>query len=193
MKAHKDFTDLAAGYQDSGADIAYNLQRAARPSAGNISTTPSSESIEIITPSQQPNPSQMEGWTFPDTEAGILDAIQKGANCLWANTLLSSAHPLQTSPRLEVYEDKISVFGQPPILHDKYDDKALTNNMLWETGRFTLPKYWVIANNDELESLLASKSLPLPIVAKPIHGGGKLRCQRVSNILFLIRTQSGIV
>jgi hypothetical protein len=73
-------------------------------------------------------------------------------------------------------------------LHDKYDDKELTDNMLRETGRFTLPKYWAIANNNELESLLASKSLPLPIVAKPIHGGegaggyGVKECQTYSSL-----------
>ena len=64
------------------------------------------------------------GWCFPDTESGILEAIQKGATHLWANTIVFASHPLQTSPHLNKYENEIKVIGQPPLLVEDFDDNT---------------------------------------------------------------------
>ncbi|KAG7411073.1 hypothetical protein DER46DRAFT_667120 [Fusarium sp. MPI-SDFR-AT-0072] len=53
------------GYMDSGADIAYNLSL--------------SPNVDVICPHNDPKPSEQAGWSFPDTEYGILEAVKKGA------------------------------------------------------------------------------------------------------------------
>ena len=59
------------GYRDSSADIAYVLQN------HNDNT--------VITPRSHPEPSNDADWCFPDTESGILSAIEAGANHFWAD------------------------------------------------------------------------------------------------------------
>ncbi|RFU28111.1 hypothetical protein B7463_g8223, partial [Scytalidium lignicola] len=143
------------GYQDSGADIAYVLRK---------------YNHEVITPTISPDPTKDEGWCFPDTEDGILAAIAQGANTLWANTILFSSHPLQTSLHIP---DEVRLIGQPPDLVEKYDDKALTNDLLRANGSFTLPKAWILSTHDEPSKTdNATSSFNYPIVAKPIRGRG---------------------
>ncbi|KAI5917500.1 hypothetical protein F4810DRAFT_44109 [Camillea tinctor] len=79
------------GYQDSGAEIAFNLCKI--------------KSITALTPFQEPNPAELNGWTFPDTEEGILHALNKGATHIWANTILFTSHPLQTSETIGDFQD----------------------------------------------------------------------------------------
>lgn len=148
------------GYQDSGADIAYNLHQ----------RNPNS----IITPSAQPFPAQDQGWAFPDSEEGILAAIEKGANCLWANTILFKNHPLQISSKIPAKSPNLKIIGQPPNLVEAYDDKDLVNSWLRRTGRFDVPKSCTASPStvEELTTLLVENALHLPIVAKPIRGRG---------------------
>ncbi|KAH8817205.1 hypothetical protein F5884DRAFT_818996 [Xylogone sp. PMI_703] len=142
------------GYQDSGSDIAYVLRRS---------------NHEVITPTPSPDPAKDEGWCFPDTEDGILAAVFKGANTLWANTILFSSHPLQTSNRIP---DEVRSIGQPPNLVEKYDDKALTNDLLRKNG-FALPKAWFLSAQDEpSKTEVMIHDFTYPVVAKPIRGRG---------------------
>ena len=141
------------GYQDSGADIAYVLK---------------TNKVDIVTPGPNPDPKEDRGWCFPDTEAGILSAIEQGANVLWANTILFASHPLQTSSALDKYASKVKVVGQPPQLVEQYDDKNFVNNLLRSKGTFTLPRSWTV----DWTLSLDLNSLPYPIVGKPIRGRG---------------------
>ncbi|KAH8672094.1 hypothetical protein BGZ60DRAFT_406557 [Tricladium varicosporioides] len=143
------------GYQDSGADIAYALR---------------SHDIEVLTPESSPDPGSSPGWTFPDTEEGILFALSKGATHLWANTILFSAHPLKTSKAIAKYP--VSIIGQPPQLVEKYDDKGYVNNQLRKFGNLSLPRGWTIHASEDVRKNLEKLNLPFPIVAKPIRGRG---------------------
>jgi hypothetical protein len=138
-----------------------------------LSTLPS---IQVLTPKPSPSPLSASDWCFPDTESGILSAISQGATHLWANTILFSAHPLQISPLLDPYQDKVQVIGQPPNLVEKFDDKEFVNDLLRKTGKFTLPRGWSITKSDSsdqsLEQRLKEMQLPYPVVGKPIRGRG---------------------
>ncbi|RJE18507.1 D-ala D-ala ligase [Aspergillus sclerotialis] len=150
------------GYQDSGADIAYSLQK---------------RGIRVITPNPTPSPSIQEGWCFPDTENGIIDAVRQGATHLWANTILFSSHPLQVSGEIQKYaQGTIDVVGQPPSMVERFDDKALLNDRLRDLGRFTLPKSWILKESDDIASFIQSiekdEEATYPIVGKPVRGRG---------------------
>ena len=114
--------------------------------------------------------SSNEGWTFPDTEEGIYSAVHQGATHLWANTILFSSHPLQTSARLTPLADKIYVVGQPPGLVENFDDKAYLNGKLAQIGGFTLPKSW-LATSENIQQLVQQVDR-YPIVGKPVRGRG---------------------
>ena len=85
------------GYKDSGADIAYVLRHKC--------------DLEVITPSASPDAISDEGWCFPDTEDGIVDASQRGTTHLWANTILFRNHPLQISKAIADRADEILLVG----------------------------------------------------------------------------------
>lgn len=122
----------------------------------------------VITESNEPFPLQEEGWCFPDTERGILAAIQKGATHLWANTILFGTHPLQGSDSLDKHAAKLKIVGQPPLLVDEFDDKNFINSLLRKDGRFKLPESRILNCADAT----CVMGLPYPIVAKPIRGRG---------------------
>ncbi|KAI2601746.1 glutathione synthetase ATP-binding domain-like protein [Hypoxylon sp. NC1633] len=143
------------GYQDSGADIAYNLSICG--------------DIEVITPSPDPDPANDVGWCFPDTEDGIMQALENGATHLWANTVLFTAHPLQASKAIEKYESLVQVVGQGPLVVDKYDDKRYVNDMLRRLGGLTMPKAWCIQESQDVAKLDGAS---YPVVAKPVRGRG---------------------
>ena len=148
---------LILGYQDSGADIAYVLRE--------------STNSKIITPDLSPSPNEHEGWCFPDSEAGILSAVSNGATHLWANTILFASHPLQASSKLSPYAKIVRVIGQPPLLVEKYDDKAYLNDLLRQHNRsLTLPRSLTL-NTSSLPDLTTLK-IPYPIVTKPVRGRG---------------------
>ncbi|RGP63181.1 glutathione synthetase atp-binding domain [Fusarium sporotrichioides] len=144
------------GYQDSGADIAYNLSQC--------------KDIGVVTPTDSPNPLNDGDWCFPDTEKGILDAIDKGANCLWSNTIVFASHPLQTSTQLTPFQDRVRVVGQGPLVVDKYDDKKFVNDYLRAVGGFTMPQTNTASSLNEVAK--SAGEISYPVVAKPIRGRG---------------------
>lgn len=130
-------------------------------------------SIEIITPIDSPDPREHVGWSFPDSEDGILAALNKGATHLFANTVVFAGHPLQTSERVGEYQDKVKVVGHPPCMVELHDDKHYVNDMLRKTGRFTLPRGWLLVDNcSDLDTQLKSLDLRFPTVGKPVRGRG---------------------
>ncbi|CAG9981487.1 unnamed protein product [Clonostachys byssicola] len=146
------------GYQDSGADIAYNLAQCAN--------------VNVITPTQNPVPEKDGDWCFPDTEEGILSAVDKGANYLWSNTIVFASHPLQTSARLLPFEDKVRVIGQGPLVVEKYDDKEYVNDYLRSVGGFTMPRVFTAPSRSAKDIAAVAEQLSYPVVAKPIRGRG---------------------
>jgi len=122
----------------------------------------------VATPFASPEPANHTRWCFPDSEDGILAALEAGTTHLWANTILFETHPLQSSERVQEYQDQVNVVGQPPCLVQLYDDKDYVNNLLRRTGGYTMPKAWTITE----ESSLDLKTLPYPVVAKPVRGRG---------------------
>ncbi|KAI0465705.1 hypothetical protein F4859DRAFT_519816 [Xylaria cf. heliscus] len=146
------------GYQDSGADIAYNLREKAN--------------VDIVTYTDAPNPQRSTGWCFPDTEEGILSAIKKGATHLWANTILFASHPLQTSSRLSSYENQLRIIGQPPNLVQRFDDKAILNDLLRKCQTLTLPRACTVSVDQDCNTALESLKNAFPLVVKPVRGRG---------------------
>jgi len=114
------------GYQDSGADIAYALREKCN--------------VGVVTPIEYPDVAKDSGWCFPDTEDGILSAIDAGATHLWANTIVFSSHPLQISSVLERHQNKVRVVGQPPNLVEKFDDKEYLNDLLRKKDQSSVAK-----------------------------------------------------
>ena len=149
-----------AGYRDSSADIAYVLRNRC--------------GINVLTPTASPDPHTDEGWCFADTEQGIIDAVQKSATHLWANTILFAQHPLQTSTKLAAARDarSLRVVGQPPRFVELFDDKNLVNTLLGRYPGLTLPKAITVTQVSGLQSKLAAAKLCPPFVGKPVRGRG---------------------
>ncbi|KAJ5671658.1 D-alanine--D-alanine ligase [Penicillium longicatenatum] len=180
------------GYRDSGADVAYSLKC--------VGTT-------ILTPVESPDPADQNQWCFPDTQEGIISAIQKGATHLWANTVLFAEHPLQTSPQLTPFESSVRVIGQPPLCADRFDDKSFTNELLRQHGELNLPRSWTVddpriatgISNGSTGHAQAQQSVQktlnevlslikeddYPIVAKPVRGRGSHGVKICENALEL--------
>lgn len=146
------------GYQDSGADIAFALQG----SAG----------IQVLTPLEDPDPADHHGWTFPDTEEGILEALGKGATHLWANTVLFASHPLQTSAEIGACQDRVRVIGQGPLAVERYDDKGYVGGLLRGLGGFTLPRSWSLSATADPATVRTLPGIAYAVVAKPARGRG---------------------
>ncbi|GAA5887216.1 hypothetical protein JCM6882_002452 [Rhodosporidiobolus microsporus] len=142
------------GYQDSGADIAYNLREAG---------------VSVTTPTSSPNSSSQTGWTFPDTQSGILSAVNAGATVLWANTTLYASHPL-VSLREELAKRDVRFVGQDPRDVERFEDKEFCNR--WLAGQEGLegafPQSWLIEKGDEGKL----GEVKLPAVVKPVRGRG---------------------
>lgn len=111
-----------------------------------------------------------EGWSFPDTEEGIYSAVQQGVTHFWANTILFSSHPLQTSDRLTPLAERVYVVGQPPSLVENFDDKAYLNGQLAQIGGFTLPRSWLVTAGN-VDDVIRSIDR-YPVVGKPVRGRG---------------------
>lgn len=137
-----------SGYADSGADIAYALQR---------------EGVNVVTPSAQPNLNEDMDWVFPDTHAGIQSAIDAGAEIIWLNTVLYDGHPVE-----EFLDKGLSVVGQNPKNVELYDDKWVTNDLLRSHGLPIPNSIYVTAEN----SSNLDEALSFPVVVKPIRGRG---------------------
>ena len=130
--------------------------------------------IQVVTPHAVPDPRDQTQWTFPDTEGGILAALDRGATHLWANTIVYTSHALQSSKKIGERCDGVRVIGQPPCLVQLYDDKRFVNDWLRETGKFTMPRAWTLTQEPSFDAAtqIAALDLPFPIVAKPCRGRG---------------------
>ena len=109
------------GYSDSGADIAFALRSYWKGG-------------DVVTLTDTPEVTKDLDWVFPDTEEGILGAIDKGtllrflydpshtsptplagADTLWLNTVLFTDHPLARLLRQRPTEFRaLHVVGQLP-------------------------------------------------------------------------------
>lgn len=128
----------------------------------------------MITPSDKPDPADDKSWTFPDTVEGIRSALDKGANTLWANTVLHSQHALITM-RTDLVKGNVKLVGQSPTLTEKWDDKANTN--LWLSGQkgleMAFPKSRVLYKEDNKDvSEVDNDGIGWPRIMKPIRGRG---------------------
>jgi D-alanine-D-alanine ligase-like ATP-grasp enzyme len=132
--------------------------------------------IDIVTPHASPDPREQTHWCYPDTEPGILTALNDGATHLWANTIVYKTHALQTSSKIGDHEQDIKVIGQPPCLVELYDDKRYVNDWLSSTGQFSMPKAWTLTKSSSTDAAMqvASLDLEFPIVAKPCRGRGSV-------------------
>ena len=135
-----------SGYSDSGADIAFALQQ---------------KNIGLITRVSSPNVHKDYDWVFPDSENGIKNAIEKGANLLWLNTVLYSNHPV-----LKFIKKNILIVGQEPNSVEIFDDKFYTNTLLKEKSLPIASSYLLTSN--ELKTI----NLVFPLVVKPVRGRG---------------------
>lgn len=160
------------GYSDSGADIAFALR--ARGHA-------------VLTPVAVPAPSEAMDWVFPDTEAGIAQAVASGADILWANTVLFSGHPL------ERWIHDRWIVGQLPARQERYDDKFATNTMLREHGVAVAPSLLVDGSHGQATDAVASAAMTLPLVVKPVRGRGSQGVSRVDDQASLERAVTGLI
>ncbi|KAK7555448.1 hypothetical protein IWX91DRAFT_401441 [Phyllosticta citricarpa] len=132
-----------------------------------------SGAIAVATPAATPDPARDADWSFEDNEAGMLDALRAGATHLWANTVLFKDRLLQTSAALDAYQDDVRVVGQPPLLVETYDEKALVNHILEEQGRFMIAMSCLANDGDDLAAGLEKEGLSgHPVIAKPVRGRG---------------------
>jgi len=140
--------------------------------------------ISIITPAPHPNPATDTGWSFPDTQPGILVAIAAGANPIWVNTPLFADHPLITTS----LPPCIKLIANPPKVVDVVDDKAFANKLLQHHG-FPTPKSWLLEGNpkrsiERLGQLVYD--LPYPVIVKPVRGRGSEGVQLVNGFVGML-------
>lgn len=150
------------GYSDSGADIGFALRAAG---------------IDVVTPTESPDPRADHDWVYPDTTEGIASAISDGATILWANTVLFEGHPLQA-----VADGSVAVVGQDATLVHLCDDKWYTNSLLRREGLPIATSALLTTDAEEQPGLLsaselsnetlAAAGLGLPAVVKPVRGRG---------------------
>lgn len=140
------------GYSDSGADIAFALQRTG---------------VFVVTPVDQPEAGHPLDWVFADTQQGIDQATRLGAQVLWLNTILFRTHPIE-----RFIDQGGWVVGQRPANVERYDDKWYTNARLRELG-LPIPKARIVDATNQA-SLLdeIGTAFSFPIIAKPIRGRG---------------------
>lgn len=166
------------GYADGGADIAFNLRAAG---------------VQVITPADDPDPAVDLDWVFGDAEGGIREALARGADVLWANTIVFAGHPLERLAR-----GGVRVVGQAPELVQRYDDKHVANEFLRGHGlpvaRSVLigrePGPGAVALGDLDEGGLRGLGLAFPLVVKPVRGRGSEGVVRVGSLPRLVEEAS---
>ncbi|KAA1243109.1 ATP-grasp domain-containing protein [Aquimarina sp. RZ0] len=136
------------GYADSGADIACELEK---------------NGINVVTPVNNPTIENDLDWVFPDTKKGIQDALNKGANTFWLNTVLHKNHDIES-----FYNRNIEFVGQMPSQVDVYDDKFFTNEFLRKHD-IPIPETEKISIDNKKNYIL---TIDFPMVIKPIRGRG---------------------
>jgi len=145
------------GYSDSGADIAFELNK---------------NGMDIVTPVSNPDLKNDLDWVFPDTKKGIQAALEKGANTFWLNTVLYKNHEIEN-----FFDLDIEFVGQLPSKVDIYDDKYFTNEVL-RKNKISIPKTTLIS----IENLHDySLDIDFPMVVKPIRGRGSQGVSLVNN------------
>ena len=145
--------------------------------------------MHVVTPHAAPDPSDQTHWSFPDTESGILAALDGGATHLWANTIVFKTHPLQISSQLSDRSDEVKIVGQPPCLVELYDDKRYVNDWLRSTGHFSMPQAWTLnrTTSSDAAAQVTSLDLTFPIVAKPCRGRGSAGVKLCKTVAELAR------
>ncbi len=146
------------GYADSGADIAAALRGIGVP---------------VLTPLDDPDPAVDDGWTFPDSAAGIAAALRQGAQVLWANTVLFDGHPLEAVRG-------VRIVGQWPADVHRFDDKWTTRTVLREAGLPFPAAVLVgstagpgrIAPGSVRDALLEELGMGGGVIVKPVRGRG---------------------
>ena len=136
----------------------------------NTPTPHAATMISIIAPAPHPNPATDTGWSFPDTQPGILAAIAAGANTIWANTPLFADHPLITT----FLPPCIKLIANPPKVVDAVDDKAFTSKLL-QHHCFPTPKSSLLEGDPKRSMERLSQlvyDLPYPVIIKPVRGRG---------------------
>ena len=136
------------GYSDSGADIVCELEK---------------NGITVVTPVSNPAIKNDFDWVFPDTKEGIQNALDKGANTLWLNTVLYKNHEIEN-----FFDLDIQFVGQIPSQVDIYDDKYFTNEYL-RKNKVPIPKNKLISIDKLTDYTL---DFNFPMVVKPIRGRG---------------------
>lgn len=136
------------GYADSGADIAFALKE---------------RGYRIITPVETPNEQLDRDWVFPDTIEGIQQALDRGVEILWLNTILYDAHPINA-----FFDKGLEFVGQTPEMADLYDDKLLTNELLAKHA-LPIPEIAVLDHHNLADPY---PPISMPAVLKPIRGRG---------------------
>ena len=145
------------GYSDSGADIACELEK---------------NGTSIVTPVSNPAIKNDFDWVFPDTKQGIQNALDKGANTLWLNTVLYNDHEIEN-----FFDRDLEFVGQIPSQVDIYDDKFFTNELL-RKNKFPIPKNKLISIDNLTNYTL---EFDFPMVVKPIRGRGSQGVSLVKN------------
>jgi D-alanine-D-alanine ligase-like ATP-grasp enzyme len=65
------------------------------------------------------------------------------------------------------------VVGHPPCMVELHDDKHYVNQMLRDSGKFTLPRGWLLEDDgSDINTRLKSLDLRFPTVGKPVRGRG---------------------
>ena len=146
------------GYADSGADIAAALR---------------GSGIPVITLAPFPDPCRDDGWTFPDTAEGIAAALARGAQVLWANTVLFAGHPIEAVTGARIV-------GQRPVDVHRFDDKWHARTTLVKAG---LPFPAAVLVDDAAgpglagadavsDALLEKLGMGHGVIVKPVRGRG---------------------
>ena len=145
------------GYSDSGADIACELKK---------------NGFAIVTPVDNPDIKNDFDWVFPDTKSGIKNALDKGANTLWLNTILYKDHEIE-----RFFGRDLQFVGQIPSQVDLFDDKFFTNQLL-RKNKIPIPQsQLIIMDNMSNYSL----EIDFPLVLKPIRGRGSQGVSLIKN------------
>lgn len=158
------------GYTDSSADIAHALLELGVP---------------VVCPTPEPVPEVDLGWSFPDTAAGISNALAAGASVLWANTVLYAAHPL-----VDFLAQDLALIGHDPAKVELFDDKHYAKRTLAAAGCQVVEGVMVAKKADEgsvainalSEEVLASRGVRFPAVLKPVRGRGSEGVSVVASI-----------
>ncbi len=135
------------GYSDSGADIAFALQKSG---------------VNVVTKKTGPDPTVDYDWVYGDDLPEIDKAIEAGANCFWLNTVLHGQHAILTK-----VGEGLAVVGQDPVMVEHLDNKFAANRFLRNHGLPVIKSKTIsLAKLDYLEFGHA------PLVIKPIRGRG---------------------